>query len=122
METANYFNAGGSSGAGWVQLIGVAVDFGVGYLTAKDEGRKNEELLRQMSELDAQQAKKLKEILKQTSTDLEKTRVIIDFINSEKINQLQADTKKKRVLPLIGLGIGVILLGIIFFKLHKNNG
>ena len=122
----NYFNASGSPASGYKELINVAVSFGVGFLTAniaKEERNKDLELLKQMSELDAKQAQRLKGLLKQASTDLEKTRVIIDFINSEKINQLQGDTKKKRVLPLIGLGIAVILLGsLIFYKLHKNNG
>jgi hypothetical protein len=126
MGMVNYFNASGSPASGYKELINVAVSFGVGFLTAniaKEERNKDLELLKQMSELDAKQAQRLKGLLKQASTDLEKTRVIIDFINSEKINQLQGDTKKKRVLPLIGLGIAVILLGsLIFYKLHKNNG
>ena len=126
MVTARYYNSEGSSVGGWSQLIKVGVDFGVGFLTAnitKDENRKNQELLQQMAKLDAEQAKRLKALLSTASDNIAKTKIIIDYINSEKINQLQSETKKKRILPLIGLGFAVILLGsLIFYKLHQKNG
>jgi Tfp pilus assembly protein PilN len=124
----NYLSAGGastgSSGAlgGWDALIGVAVDFGVQYFTAKSEGRKNEEFLRKMAELDEQQAVKLKKLISDASTEVAKTKVIIDFLNKEEIKKLEAQRKKERMLPLIGLGVGVILLAIVFYKLKKQNG
>jgi len=114
----SFLNAGG----GWAELISVGVDFGVQYLTAKGENKKNEELLQSMSELDAQEAEKLKNLLNASLTEVAKTQVIIDFLNAEKIKKLEAETKKKRILPLIGLGFGVVLLGLIFYKLHKQNG
>ena len=115
----NFFNAGG---ADWTQLVGVAVDFGIQYITAKGENKKNEELLQRISELDAQEADKLKKLLNDSVTEVAKTQVIIDFLNAKKIKDLEAESKKKRILPLIGLGFGVVLLGLIFYKLHKQNG
>lgn len=128
MEAHNFLNAGGTasssssgSDSGWLQLVGVAVEFGVSYLTAKSEGKKNQALLQQMADLDTQQAGKLKAMLNASITEVAKTKIIIDFINSQKISQLEAETKKKRILPLIGLGFGVFLLGLIFYKLHKQS-
>jgi len=115
----SFLNAGG---ADWTQLVGVAVDFGIQYLTAKGENKKNSELLQSISDLDAQEAEKLKNLLNASLTEVAKTQVIIEFLNAEKIKQLDADAKKKRILPLIGLGFGVVLLGLIFYKLHKQNG
>ena len=120
MEAHNKFlNAGGGD---WTQLVGVAVDFGIQYLTAKGENKKNEELLQSIAELDAQEAEKLKNLLNASLTEVAKTQVIIEFLDAEKIKKLEAETKKKRILPLIGLGFGVVLLGLIFYKLHKQNG
>jgi hypothetical protein len=120
METhSSFLNAGG---AGWVELVGVAVDFGVQYLTAKQEGEKNRALLEQMAQLDAQSAEKLKKALNASLTEVAKTQVIFEFLNDKKIKELEADTKRKRILPLIGLGVGVVVLALIFYKLHRQNG
>ena len=110
------------SGATVVGLAGVAVSFGVQFLYAKKENKRNEELLKQMSQLNDASAQRLKKLISDSSTELAKTQVIIEFLTAEKIKELEADSKKKRILPLIGLGLGVVLLGLIFYKLHKQNG
>lgn len=115
-----FLNAGG--GGGWDELVKVGVDFGIQYLTAKSENKKNEQLLKSISELDAQEADKLKKLINASATETAKTKVILEFLNNAKIKQLELETKKKRILPLIGLGFGVLLLSIIFYKLHKQNG
>lgn len=114
--------ASASGLGGYAELIKVGIDFGVQYLTAKSENKKNLELVQRMAELDAQQAEQLKKLLSESLTETAKTQVILEFLNNAKIKELEADTKKKRILPLIGLGFGVFLLGIIFYKLHKQNG
>ena len=132
MQTGKFLNVGGSTAGtsggtsggsvGASVLIDLAISFGVGYLTAKDEAKKNEELLRKMAELDVKQAEELKKRLEEVFTEVAKTQVIIDFINEEKIKELESETRKKRILPLIGLGFGVVLLGLIFYKLSRKNG
>ena len=136
MQTRKFFNAGGTatgsgtptgSGAsagsvGASILIDTAINFGVMYLTAKGEAKKNKELLEKMAELDKAQAEKLKQKLSEVLTEVAKTQVIIEFLNEENIKQLEAETRKKRILPLIGLGFGVLLLGLIFYKLSRKNG
>jgi len=131
MQThSKYLNAGGatagaSGGAGISggvsSLISTAVDFGVQYLYAQKEKKKNEELLQRMAELDAQQAEKLKKMLSDAVTEVAKTAVIIDFLNQEEIKKLEDKSKKDRILPLIGLGFGIILLSLIFYKLNKQS-
>lgn len=111
-----------SSTQAWSALIDVAINFGVSYLTAKGEGRKNEKLLRQMAELDAQSAEKLKGLINASVNELAKTQVIIEFLNAENIKKLEAERKKKRIIGLAVLGFGAVLLGLIFYKLHKQNG
>lgn len=133
MQTHNtYFNVGGATGAGAVKggagisggasaLISTAIDFGVQYLYAQKEKKKNEELLQSMAQLDAQQAEKLKKMLSDAVTEVAKTAVIIDFLNQEEIKKLEDKSKKDRILPLIGLGFGIILLSLIFYKLNKQS-
>jgi hypothetical protein len=106
---------------GVTALVDVAVQFGVGYLTAQGEKRKNEELLKRMAELDEKQADKLKKLINESATELAKTKVIFDFLAQEDAKKLETERKRERILPLIGLGFGVILLGLIFYKLNKQN-
>jgi hypothetical protein len=106
---------------GWSELISTAVDFGVQYLTAQKENKRNEELIQRIAELDAQQAEKLKKMLKDSVTEVAKTAVIIEFLNQADIKKLEEKSKKDRILPLIGLGFGIILLSLIFYKLNKQS-
>ena len=111
--------SGGSQGLG--ALIDVAINFGVSYLTAKGEKTKNEQLLKKMAELDENQAEKLKKLIVESTTEIAKTKVIFDFLAEEDAKKLEAQRKKERILPIVGLGFGVILIGLIFYKLHKQN-
>jgi Tfp pilus assembly protein PilN len=111
--------SGGS--AGLSVLIDVAINFGVSYLSAKSENRKNEQLLKRMAELDDKQAEKLKKLIQESATELAKTKVIFDFLAEEDAKKLEAQRKKERILPIIGLCFGVILFGLVFYKLHKQN-
>ena len=107
--------------AGVSALIDVAVNFGVGYLTSKSINRENEKLLKRMAELDKQQEEKLKKLIEESATELAKTKVIYEFLAEEDAKKLEAQRKRERLLPIIGLGFGVILLGLVFYKLHKQN-
>jgi hypothetical protein len=107
--------------AGWSALIDVAINFGVSYLTAQGEKRKNEQLLKRMAELDNKQAEKLKKLIAESATEMAKTKVIFDFLAEEDAKKLEAQRRKERILPIVGLGVGAILLGFIFYKLHKQN-
>ena len=136
MQThSRFLNAGGATGtpavkagakgggglSGFSDLISTAIDFGVQYLYADKENKRNEELLQRMAELDVQQAEKLKKMLKDSATEIAKTAVIIEFLNEENIKKLEDKSKKDRILPLIGLGFGIILLSLIFYKLNKQS-
>jgi Tfp pilus assembly protein PilN len=119
MEEHNKFlNAGG----GWAELIGVAASFGLGFLTSKNINKEQEQLLVAMSELDDQQAERLRKALSTSITENAKTQVVYEFLDVEKAKKLEKERKNKLILPLIGLGFGVVLLGLIFYKLNKQNG
>lgn len=120
-QGATSVSSSATKGAGWSALIDVAINFGVSYLTAQGEKRKNEQLLKRMAELDNKQAEKLKKLIAESATEMAKTKVIFDFLAEEDAKKLEAQRKKERILPIIGLGVGVILLGFIFYKLHKQN-
>jgi len=110
-----------SAAQGYTVLIDLAISFGVSYLTAKSEGKKNEELLLRMSELDDKSAQELKKVISESGTQQAKTKAIFDFFINEDLKKLQEDRKKEKILPLIGLGFATILLLLIFYKLQKIN-
>jgi len=129
---SNFLNVGGvasavtktgSGGLGnYSALIGVAVDFGVQYLYAKKENKRNQELLQRLSELNEQEAEKLKKLLETSFGEVAKTQVILEFLNEGKIKDLKDETTKNRTIAFIVLGVGVVVLGLIFYKLNRQNG
>ena len=116
---SNFLNAGG---AGYAEVAKIAIDLGVQYLYAKKENKRNQELLQRLSELNEQEAEKLKKLLATSYSEVAKTQVIIEFLNDKKIQDLQEETKKKRTKSLIVLGVGVVALALIFYKLKRQNG
>jgi hypothetical protein len=115
-------SSGGSGLSNYATLISTALDFGVSFITAKGIKKDNEVFLTKMANLESEQAEKLKQLINQSATEVAKTKVIFDFLAEEDRKKLEAQTKKQRILPLIGLGIGVILLGVVFYKLNEQNG
>jgi hypothetical protein len=106
--------------AGWTSLVGVAVEFGVGYLFAQGEKGKNKELLEKIDKLDKAQQEKLKQKLSDVLTESAKTEVIINFLNEQEIKKLSDDTKRKRIVPFMVLGFSVLIFSVLFLKLSRK--
>lgn len=121
-DVVSVTKAGTGGIGGYSEIIKVAVDLGVQYLYAKKENKRNQELLQRLSELNVQEAEKLKKLLEASYDEVAKTQVIIEFLNEKKIQDLEEETKKKRTISLIILGVGVVVLGLIFYKLNRQNG
>jgi hypothetical protein len=115
---------GASSGGigGYGAIISLVADLGIQYLYAKKDNKRNQELLQRLSELNEQEAEKLKKLLETSLGEVAKTQVILEFLNEKKIQDLQDETKKKRTISYIVFGVGVVVLGLIFFKLNRQNG
>jgi len=102
-------------------LIQVGVGYFVGKATKKDIEKKNAEFVEKVQKLNAEQEERLQKVLLENSTQMAKAKALIDFLNNEEIAGLSSKTKKDRILPLIGLGVAVVLLAIVFYKLNKQN-
>lgn len=103
-------------------LISIGVGVFVGKATTKSIEKKNAEFVEKVQKLNAEQEERLQKVLLENSTQMAKAKALIDFLNNEEIAGLSSKTKKDRILPLIGLGVAVVLLGIVFYKLNKQNG
>lgn len=122
-------SAGASAGAkagSSVDAYGALIELGVGYFvgksTKKNIEKKNAEFVEKVQKLNAEQEERLQKVLLENSTQMAKAKALIDFLNKEEIAGLSSQTKKDRILPLIGLGVGVFLLVLVLYKLKKQNG
>jgi hypothetical protein len=102
-------------------LIQIGVGLVVGNATKKSIEKKNAEFIEKVQNLNAEQEERLQKVLLENSNEMSKAKALIDFLNNEEIAGLSSKTKKDRILPLIGLGVAVVLLGIVFYKLNKQN-
>ena len=122
-------SAGASAGAkagSSVDIYGALIEVGVGYFvgkgTQKSIEKKNAEFVEKLQKLNDEQKERLDKVLLEKSTEMAKAKALIDFLNKEEIEGLSSQTKKNRILPLIGLGVGVFLLVLVLYKLKKQNG
>jgi hypothetical protein len=106
----------------YTALIDIGVGIFVGKATTKSIEKKNAEFVEKVQKLNAEQEERLQKVLLENSTQMAKAKALIDFLNNEEIAGLSSQTKKDRILPLIGIGEAVVLLGIVFYKLNKQNG
>ena len=50
-----------------------------------------------------------------------RTEIINEIRKTKEIKKIEDKSKKDRILPLIGLGFGIILLSLSFYKLNKQS-
>jgi hypothetical protein len=110
---------GGGAGMGEQAIAMVAsmiVDYAFASSIKKDQKRFEQEIAR----LDEKKQLELLQKVQQVSSELERQKIVFQYIDKAKIEKLIAEDKNKNKYLYAGIGIGVLIYVLMLIKLKKR--
>lgn len=98
------------------QSAGMIVDFAFASSIKSDQKR----FEKAIAKLDAKKQQELLLKVQQIQNELERQKIVFQYIDKAKIEELKKQENKKKVYIYIGLSIGLIAYTLIIFKLKKR--
>jgi hypothetical protein len=90
--------------------------------TKKGEEKMNEALAKELQSLNEKKIKELEKKLLSVNTELQREKILLEYLSEQKKGKILEDMNKKRNMTLLGLGAGVVVLILVLYKLAKRNG
>lgn len=115
----NFYNAEGSADPVG-QIGGAVITSLAGYFGGAEQGRKNRDLMNDLSKLSLAQQKELEVRLQDAKTETERQGLAFQFLAVQKNNEALNKIQSKRYTSYIVLGLGVTILAFVFLKLAKR--
>ena len=118
-QVANNGGTGLSGGA--IQAGGMIVSNIISGVFAKETASKQRDLEEQLATLDLAQQKELQEHLQVVQGEVEKQKIVYDYLAKKNLQQVEGSIKSKRYTAYIVLGSAIVLLSavILLAKLKK---
>lgn len=98
------------------KVSGMIVDYAFASSIKKDQKRFEQ----QIAKLDAKKQAELLLKVQQVQDELERQKIVFQYIDKTKIEQLKAQDKKQKTYIYVGLGIGVLLYALMILKFKKR--
>lgn len=111
-----YFAEGSPVG----EIGGAVIGTLASYFGGAEQGRKNRDLMNDLSKLSLAQQKQLSERLQDAKTETERQGLAFQFLAVQKNNEALNKIQGKRYTSYIVLGVGVTILALVFIKLAKR--
>lgn len=103
-------------------LVGMAWSYGLNSVQQSHEKAMWQGMEQQINDLTNKQRTELENLLKETQDEVERSRILFQYLAVQKNEDLINQTKAERNRALIMVGIGIILLAGVIFLARKKNG
>jgi len=126
MENYNYVEGGATAtkGGGLSDLggavAGTIISSVIGGYFAKGEAEKGRALQEEIAKLSLAQQKLLEERLQDVQSETERQGMVYQFLAVQNNNEMLNRIQSKRYTSYIVLGVGAIILALVFVKLAKR--
>ena len=107
--------SGGLSGA--ISAVAVLV---VNFAFASSAKKDQEKFEKEIAKLDLKKQQELLAKVQQVETEIERQKIVFQYVDKEKIDALKSQGKKQRMFLYVGLGIGVLAYALLILKLKKR--
>ena len=97
-------------------VAGLIVDFAFASSIKKDQKRFEQEI----AKLDAKKQAELLQKVQQVSSELERQKIVYQYIDKTRIDELKKQDENKKKYIYIALGVGALLYTLIIFKFKKR--
>jgi ribosomal protein S20 len=115
--------AGASSGGlssgvvgGASVVAGLVINFAFASSMKKDQKKFQEEI----EKLDLKKQQELLAKVQQVETEIERQKIVFQYVDKQKIDELKSEGKKQRMFLYIGLGVGILAYALLILKLKKR--
>jgi len=117
-------SASGSSGGeglgGYSAIITAVATTVVQYAFASSMKKDQKRFEQEIAKLDAKKQLELLQKVQQVQTELERQKIVFQYIDKTTIEELKKQDKQKKMYLYIGLALGVLVYGVMIFKLKKK--
>ncbi len=112
--------SGGSALGGWTEAVSVATGLIVNYAFASSIKSDQKRFEKEIAKLDAKKQEELLAKVQQAETELERQKIVYQYVDKQKIDELKKEGKKQRTILYVGLGAGVLIYALLLLKLKKH--
>jgi len=112
--------SGGSALGGWTEAVSVATGLIVNYAFASSIKSDQKRFEKEIAKLDAKKQEELLAKVQQAETELERQKIVYQYVDKQKIDELKKEGKKQRTILYVGLGAGVLIYALLLLKLKKR--
>ena len=118
-SSATSATKGGGLG-GWSEVASLAVTTIVGLAFSSSIKKDQKKFEKEIAKLDAKKQAELLQKVQQVSSELERKKIVFQYVDKARIDELKNETKKEKVYVYGGLGLGVLLYVLLMLKLRKK--
>jgi hypothetical protein len=79
-----------------------------------------EKFEKEIAKLNAQEQAELLKKIMQVQTELERQKIVFQYVDKAKIDELKKENKRERIYLYAGLGVGILLYGLLILKFKKK--
>lgn len=112
--------SGGSALGGYTEVASVAVGLIVNYAFASSIKKDQKKFEKEIAKLDAKKQEELLQKVQQVGSELERQKIVYQYVDKARIDELKNETKRERLYLYGALGLGVIVYGLLILKLKKR--
>jgi hypothetical protein len=112
--------SGGSALGGYTEVASIAVGLIVNYAFASSIKSDQKRFEKEIAKLTDKKQQELLAKIQQAETEIERQKIVYQYVDKQKIDELKKEGKKQRTILYVGLGVGVLLYAILLLKLKND--
>lgn len=110
----------GSALGGYTEVASIAVGLIVNYAFASSIKSDQKRFEKEIAKLTDKKQQELLAKIQQAETEIERQKIVYQYVDKQKIDELKKEGKKQRTILYVGLGVGVLLYAILLLKLKND--
>lgn len=112
--------ASGSALGGYTEVVSAVAGMIVNYAFASSIKKDQKKFEKEIANLSEQKQKELLQKVQQTQDELERQKIVYQYVSKARIDELKKETKKEQLYLYGGLALGLIVYALLIFKLKKR--
>lgn len=121
MSVPKNISSGGTGSAlgGYTEAVSIVAGMIVNYAFASSIKSDQKRFEKEIAKLDAKKQEELLAKIQQVESEIERQKLVYQYVDKQKIDELKKEGKKQRAILYAGLGVGVLLYALLILKLKK---